>query len=90
MNKAEVKEKVEHIIVSKLGLDPSEIIDNASLGNDYGADSLEAIELIMEFEKEFNIGITDDEVDHANPSGDIRDLKVNQLIDLVWKKVETK
>ena len=50
MNKAEVKEKVEHIIVSKLGLDPSEIIDNASLGNDYGADSLDAIELIMEIE----------------------------------------
>ena len=90
MNKAEVKEKVEHIIVSKLGLDPSEIIDNASLGNDYGADSLDVVEFIMTLEREFNIGIPDAEIENADPSGDLRDIKVSQVVDIVWDKVETK
>jgi acyl carrier protein len=53
---------VSEILIDKLGVDESEIKEDADLQNDLGMDSLDAIELIMEFEKEFLIGITDDDV----------------------------
>ncbi len=56
----EVKTKVIEIIVDKLGVDESEVSNEASFTNDLGADSLDTVELIMEFEKEFNIAIPDD------------------------------
>jgi acyl carrier protein len=53
---------VSEILIDKLGVDESEIKEEADLQNDLGMDSLDAIELIMEFEKEFQIGIPDDDV----------------------------
>ena len=57
---SEIKEKVVGIIVDKLGVEESEVTDAASFANDLGADSLDTVELIMEFEKEFNISIPDE------------------------------
>ena len=56
---AEVAEKVKAIIVDKLGVDASEVTETASFTNDLGADSLDTVELIMEFEKAFGITIPD-------------------------------
>ncbi|MDD6364405.1 MAG: acyl carrier protein [Bacteroidales bacterium] len=58
---SEVAEKVKAIIVDKLGVDASEVTESASFTNDLGADSLDTVELVMEFEKAFNIQIPDDE-----------------------------
>ena len=63
---AEVKE----IIVDKLGVDESEVTPEASFTNDLGADSLDTVELIMEFEKKFNIGIPDDQAETISTVGD--------------------
>ncbi len=57
---ADIESKVKQIIVEKLGVDESEITPTASFTNDLGADSLDTVELIMEFEKEFNVSIPDD------------------------------
>ncbi len=51
--------RVKAIIVDKLGVDESEVTPDATFTNDLGADSLDTVELIMEFEKEFNIAIPD-------------------------------
>lgn len=56
----EITSKVKAIIVDKLGVDESEVIESASFTNDLGADSLDTVELIMEFEKAFDITIPDD------------------------------
>ena len=56
---SEVKQKVKDIIVSKLGISEAEVVESASFTNDLGADSLDTVELIMEFEKEFGIQITE-------------------------------
>ena len=54
-----LENKIKEIIVDKLGIEESEITDSASFTNDLGADSLDTVELIMEFEKEFNVSIPD-------------------------------
>jgi acyl carrier protein len=54
---SEIEAKVRAIIVEKLGVDESEVTQDASFTNDLGADSLDTVELIMEFEKEFNVSI---------------------------------
>ncbi|MFM1913872.1 MAG: hypothetical protein RIR51_1724 [Bacteroidota bacterium] len=58
---AEISEKVKSIIVEKLGVELSEVTPEASFTDDLGADSLDTVELIMEFEKEFNVSIPDDQ-----------------------------
>jgi acyl carrier protein len=60
---SDVSSKVTAIIVDKLGVDESEVTAEASFTNDLGADSLDTVELIMEFEKEFNIAIPDDQAE---------------------------
>jgi acyl carrier protein len=60
---SEIAEKVKAIIVDKLSVDESEVTMEASFTNDLGADSLDTVELIMEFEKEFDISIPDDQAD---------------------------
>ena len=62
--------RVNAIIVDKLGVDESEVNNEASFTNDLGADSLDTVELIMEFEKEFNIAIPDDEAEKIATVGD--------------------
>jgi acyl carrier protein len=61
--------KVKKIIVDKLGVDESEVTDTASFTNDLGADSLDTVELIMEFEKEFNISIPDEQAETITTVG---------------------
>ena len=65
-----VAEKVKAIIVDKLGVDGSEVTNEASFTNDLGADSLDTVELIMEFEKEFDIQIPDDKAEAISTVGD--------------------
>ncbi|GAB5416795.1 MAG: acyl carrier protein [Crocinitomicaceae bacterium] len=67
---SDVKSKVVSIIVDKLGVEESEVNEAASFTNDLGADSLDTVELIMEFEKEFNIAIPDDQAENIQTVGD--------------------
>ena len=60
---SDIANKVKSIIVDKLGVDEKEVSATASFTNDLGADSLDTVELIMEFEKEFNIAIPDDQAE---------------------------
>jgi acyl carrier protein len=67
---AEAQSKVIAIIVDKLGVEESEITMESNFTNDLGADSLDTVELIMEFEKEFNIAIPDDQAEKIATVGD--------------------
>lgn len=67
---SEVASKVKAIIVDKLGVEETEVTDTASFTNDLGADSLDTVELIMEFEKEFGISIPDDQAEKIATVGD--------------------
>ena len=60
---SEIESKVKAIIVDKLGVDEADVKPEASFTNDLGADSLDTVELIMEFEKEFGISIPDDKAE---------------------------
>ncbi len=62
--------KVKEIIIDKLGIEESEITNSASFTNDLGADSLDTVELIMEFEKEFNVSIPDEDAEKIGTVGD--------------------
>ncbi|MEZ5041030.1 MAG: acyl carrier protein [Saprospiraceae bacterium] len=66
---ASIAERVSKIIVDKLGVDDSEVTPEASFTNDLGADSLDTVELIMEFEKEFDISIPDDQAENIQTVG---------------------
>ena len=66
---SEIAEKVKSIIVDKLGVDESEVTNEASFTNDLGADSLDTVELIMEFEKEFDISIPDEQAENIQTVG---------------------
>jgi acyl carrier protein len=67
---SDIASRVKAIIVDKLGVDEGEVTPEASFTNDLGADSLDTVELIMEFEKEFNIGIPDDQAENIGTVGD--------------------
>ena len=67
---SEVESKVKAIIVDKLGVDESEVKNEASFANDLGADSLDTVELIMEFEKEFHMSIPDAQAEKISTVGD--------------------
>jgi acyl carrier protein len=67
---SDVKSRVISIIVDKLGVAEDEVTTEASFTNDLGADSLDTVELIMEFEKEFNIAIPDDQAEKIQTVGD--------------------
>ena len=69
-NMSEIKAKVIAIIVDKLNVEESEVTNEASFTNDLGADSLDTVELIMEFEKQFNISIPDDKAEGIQTVGD--------------------
>ena len=66
---SEIAQKVKQIIVEKLGVEESEVTPEASFTNDLGADSLDTVELIMEFEKEFNISIPDEQAETITTVG---------------------
>ncbi|MAJ97808.1 MAG: acyl carrier protein [Flavobacteriales bacterium TMED288] len=67
---SDISSKVKAIIVEKLGVDESEVTDEASFTDDLGADSLDTVELIMEFEKEFDMQIPDDEAESMKTVGE--------------------
>ena len=67
---ADVEKKVKEIIVSKLGVDEAQISTEASFTNDLGADSLDTVELVMEFEKAFNVQIPDEDAEKIATVGD--------------------
>ena len=67
---SDIASKVKAIIVDKLGVDENEVTPEASFTNDLGADSLDTVELIMEFEKEFDIAIPDDQAEKICTVGD--------------------
>ena len=66
---SDIANKVKSIIVDKLGVDEKEVTPTASFTNDLGADSLDTVELIMEFEKEFNISIPDEQAETITTVG---------------------
>jgi acyl carrier protein len=66
----EITQKVKQIIVNKLGVEESQVTDTASFTNDLGADSLDTVELVMEFEKAFNLTIADEQAEKITTVGD--------------------
>lgn len=67
---SEIAAQVKNIIVDKLGVEAEEVTPEKSFTNDLGADSLDTVELIMEFEKEFGISIPDDQAEKISTVGD--------------------
>jgi len=75
---SDIESRVKAIIVDKLGVEENEVVNEASFTNDLGADSLDTVELIMEFEKEFNIAIPDDQAEKISTVGEAIDyIKAN-------------
>ena len=74
---SDISSRVNAIIVDKLGVDENEVVPEASFTNDLGADSLDTVELIMEFEKEFDIQIPDDQAENI--------VSVGQAIEFIEK-----
>lgn len=68
---SEIQEKVVKIVVEKLGAKESEVVPSASFTGDLGADSLDTVELIMEFEKEFDIQVPDADAEKLQTIGDV-------------------
>ena len=67
---SDVASRVKAIIVDKLSVEESEVTNEASFTNDLGAGSLDTVELIMEFEKEFGLSIPDDQAEKISTVGD--------------------
>jgi acyl carrier protein len=68
---SDIRAKVTDIIVNKLGVEESQVTDAASFTKDLGADSLDTVELIMEFEKEFDLTIDDSDSEKIQTVGDV-------------------
>ena len=79
MSYDEIVNKVKGIIIDKLGVEPSEVTETASFTNDLGADSLDTVELLLEFERVFDIKIPDEETSTIATVKDAID-KVNENI----------
>ncbi|MBR4391916.1 MAG: acyl carrier protein [Bacteroidales bacterium] len=68
---SEIEQQIVPIIAEKLGVNPSEVTLDASFTNDLGADSLDTVELMLDFEKKFNIAIPDDQQENIVTVGDV-------------------
>jgi acyl carrier protein len=66
---SDIAERVKKIVIDKLGVDADEVVGGASFMEDLGADSLDTVELIMEFEKEFEISIPDEHAENIATVG---------------------
>lgn len=75
----DLEKKVIDIIVEKLGVDEADVVPTASFANDLGADSLDLVELIMEFEKEFNTQIPDEDSENIATVGDAIEYLKNKV-----------
>jgi len=80
MADSQIEERVKAIIVEKLGVEASEVTPEASFSADLGADSLDTVDLIMEFEEEFGISIPDDQAEKISTVG--------QAIEMIGKAIE--
>lgn len=76
---ADIKQKVTEIIVKKLGVEESQITDAASFTKDLGADSLDTVELIMEFEKEFDLSIDEADAEKIQTVGNVVEYLTSKL-----------
>ena len=76
----DVSSRVKQLVVENLGVDAAKVVENANFVDDLGADSLDTVELIMEFEKEFNIAIPDDQAEKIQTVG--------QAVDYVEKNAK--
>jgi acyl carrier protein len=75
---ADLEARVKEIIVEQLGVDPAEVVTDASFVNDLGADSLDTVELVMAFEEEFDIEISDEAAEKIQTVGNAVDyIKTN-------------
>ncbi|MGI6312742.1 MAG: acyl carrier protein [Candidatus Cryptobacteroides sp.] len=81
MKYEEIVSKVKAIIVDKLGVEPSEVTEAANFTNDIGADSLDTVELLMEFEKVFGVKIPDEETSGISTVKDAIDKVAEKLAD---------
>ncbi len=68
---SEILDEIVPVIAEKLGVDPSEVTMEASFTNDLGADSIDTVELMMDFEKKFNVHIPDDQQENVVTVGDV-------------------
>ena len=71
MSTTNITEKVKQIIVDKLGCDEAQVKEEAIFTTDLGADSLDIVELVMEFENHFGLSIPDDKAEHIQTVGDV-------------------
>ncbi len=76
---SDIFDKVKGIVIDKLGVDEKQVTEDAKFIDDLGADSLDTVELIMQFEDDFNIEIPDEDAENI--------LSVNQAIDYIQKKI---
>ena len=76
---SDIFDKVKGIVIDKLGVDENQVTEDAKFIDDLGADSLDTVELIMQFEDDFNIEIPDEDAENI--------LSVNQAIDYIQKKI---
>ena len=74
MNRQEIVKKVNDILVDKLGVEPDEVRNDAKFEDDLNGDSLDCVELIMEFEHEFGITIKDEDAEKCETVKDMYDL----------------
>ena len=86
---SDISSRVKAIIVDKLGVDDNEVTTEASFTNDLGADSLDTVELIMEFEEEFDIQIPDDQAENIGTLGQaVRYIEAAKDINVSERKTE--
>ncbi len=79
MNRQEIEKKVNDILVDKLGVDPSEVKEDATFTDDLGGDSLDTVEVIIECESEFGVSVNDADAAKCSTVKDIYDL-VEKLV----------
>lgn len=68
---SDILDRVKNIIVDRLGVDEAEVVPDATFKDDLGADSLDVVELVMEFEDEFDMEIADEEAEKITSVGDV-------------------
>ena len=74
MTKQEIREKVNDLVIDKLGVKPEEVLEESNLETDLGADSLDVMEIVIDAEKAFDVFISEEETEGIRTMGDIYQL----------------